>query len=326
MATKIILDPGHGGYDNGASYNGRKEKDDVLSLAFDVASELRRLGYEVEFTRVDDVYDSPNEKARIGNASGADYFISLHRNSNPTPNSSNGVQTLVFSDSGIKGQMARNINKRLEEVGFRNINVEERKNLAVLKRTKMPALLLEVGFINSDKDNQLFDENKAQIAEAIAIGIDETLRGQSASAISDDRFFNKYHGYESSMPVFADTDSDAQVDEQDDLDDEEYDKDIYQILVGLFRNYGLASYKMNKLINSGYDATANEVDGLYQVRVGAFDTVEEALLVQDDLRKKGYESLIVKYGEGLEELDKINLKMLLTIIYDYDNISLDELP
>ena len=209
----------------------------------------------------------------------------------------------MFSDSGIKGQMARNINKRLEEVGFRNINVEERKNLAVLKRTKMPALLLEVGFINSDKDNQLFDENKAQIAEAIAVGIDETLRGQSASAISDDRFFNKDHGYESSMPVFADADSDAQVDEQDDLDDEEYDKDIYQILVGLFRNYGLASYKMNKLINSGYDATANEVDGLYQVRVGAFDTVEEALLVQDDLRKKGYESLIVKYGEGLEELE-----------------------
>ena len=37
MATKIILDPGHGGYDNGASYNGRREKDDVLNLAFDVA-------------------------------------------------------------------------------------------------------------------------------------------------------------------------------------------------------------------------------------------------------------------------------------------------
>ncbi len=287
MATKIILDPGHGGYDNGASYNGRREKDDVLSLAFDVASELRKLGYDVEFTRVDDVYDSPNEKARIGNASGADYFISLHRNSNPTPNSSNGVQTLVYNDFGIKGQMARNINKRLEDVGFRNINVEERKNLAVLKGTKMPALLLEVGFINSDKDNQLFDENKARIAEAIAVGIDETLKGETASALSQGSFYNSYHGYESSAPVFATTTN---------------GEDIYQILVGIFRNYGLASYKMNQLTNSGFDATANEVDGLYQVRVGAFETVDEALMIQDELRKKGYESLIVKYGAELDEL------------------------
>ncbi len=357
MATKIILDPGHGGYDNGASYNGRREKDDVLSLAFDVASELRRLGYEVEFTRVDDVYDSPNEKARIGNASGADYFISLHRNSNPTPNSSNGVQTLVYSDSGIKGQMARNINKRLEDVGFRNINVEERKNLAVLRRTKMPALLLEVGFINSDKDNQLFDENKARIAEAIAIGIDETLRGETVSTISQDRFYNPYHGYESSAPVFADESANAVTgDSRDnasanDYVDDTYDNSvidgsvyavydntpmngnaysvydnsstngngdssyddtslsddenetIYQILVGLFRNYGLASYKMNQLTNSGFDATANEVDGLYQVRVGAFDTIEDALLVQNELRKRGYESLIVRYDDLLDDLE-----------------------
>ena len=142
MATKIILDPGHGGRDAGASFEGRREKDDVLNLAFDVADNLRNLGYQVEFTRTDDVYDSPNEKARIGNASGADYFISLHRNSSPTPNQYQGVETLVFSDTGIKADMARNINSKLEEVGFKNLGVDVRKDLAVLRRTKMPALLL----------------------------------------------------------------------------------------------------------------------------------------------------------------------------------------
>lgn len=311
MATKIILDPGHGGYDNGASYEGRREKDDVLNLAFDVASELRRLGYDVEFTRTEDVYDSPNEKARIGNASGADYFISLHRNSSPTPNVLNGVQTLVYDDSGIKADMARNINKRLEDVGFRNINVEERKNLAVLKRTKMPALLVEVGFINNEKDNQLFDDNRARIAEAIALGIDETLNPRLETASAEAMFKNEYYGYETSMPVFAEyTGVDEPVVEEqpleaalvqadnakNDEDVPEYDEPVlYQILVSIFRNYGMAGYMMNQLIGSGFDATANEIDGLYQVRVGAYETIEDAMVMQDRLRKKGYDSLIVTF-------------------------------
>ena len=317
MATKIILDPGHGGYDSGASYEGRREKDDVLNLAFDVAANLRRLGYEVEFTRTDDVYDSPTEKARIGNASGADYFISLHRNSSPTPNQFDGVQTLLYSDTGVKADMARNINNRLEDVGFRNINVDERKDLAVLRRTRMPALLLEVGFINSDKDNMLFDQNKAQIAEAIALGIDETLRGQTATALNNTSFRNDYYGYQTAMPVFAN--GNANVDEQpngsgqnnindDSMGDMESDNNmednmeespemVFQILVSIYRNLGMASYKMNQLINSGFEATANEVDGLYQVRVGAFDNIEDALKVQEELRKRGYDTLIVAYDD-----------------------------
>ncbi len=298
MATKIILDPGHGGYDSGASYEGRREKDDVLNLAFDVAANLRRLGYEVEFTRTDDVYDSPTEKARIGNASGADYFISLHRNSSPTPNRLNGVQTLLYNDSGVKADMARNINNRLEDVGFRNINVEERKDLAVLRRTNMPALLVEVGFINSDKDNELFDSRMAEIAEAIAVGIDETLNAQPT-------FSNSAYGYETRMPVFADDNGDDAYDAYEknlEIEDEpdfigEPDEEIYQILVSIYRNLGMANMKMNQLINSGFEATANEVDGLYQVRVGAFDSLEEALKVQGQLRDRGYESLIVTYQE-----------------------------
>ena len=309
MATKIILDPGHGGYDNGASFGDRREKDDVLNLAFDVGANLKRLGYDVEYTRVDDVYDSPTEKARIGNASGADYFVSLHRNSSPTPNRLNGVQTLGYSDTGTKAQMARNINKRLEDVGFRNINVEERKDLAVLKRTKMPALLVEVGFINNENDNRLFDERRAEIAEAIAVGIDETLRGQTAATES---FVNDYHGYEVAMPVFADdmrgdlagsdgadADEEAEVLVGNTMPDPDAERKIYQILVSLFRNLGMATFKMNQLINSGFDATANEVDGLYQVRVGAFETMEDAKVVQEQLRKRGYETLIVTYDDSL---------------------------
>lgn len=179
MAFKVILDPGHGGADWGATYENRKEKDDVLNLAFAVGNILQNNGIEVEYTRTSDVYDTPYEKAMIGNNSGADFFISLHRNSNPTPNSATGVSTLVYDDSGIKAEMARNINSELEALGFNNQGVFERPNLVVLKRTKMPALLVEAGYINNDSDNAKFDAEFNLIANAIASGILDTLNQHS---------------------------------------------------------------------------------------------------------------------------------------------------
>ena len=67
------------------------------------------------------IYQSPSEKARLGNERGADYFISFHRNASPNANEYQGVETLVFDDHGIKAEMARNVNANLEQVGFRNI-------------------------------------------------------------------------------------------------------------------------------------------------------------------------------------------------------------
>ena len=125
----VILDAGHGGYDAGAQYNGRKEKDDNLRLALAVGEILSQNGIPVSYTRQSDIYQSPTQKARIGNESGADYFISFHRNASPNANQYHGVETLVFDDSGRKAEMARNINANLEDIGFRNIGVRERPNL-----------------------------------------------------------------------------------------------------------------------------------------------------------------------------------------------------
>ena len=96
MAVTIILDAGHGGYDNGASYNGRKEKDDALRVTLAVGKKLEDAGYDVLYTRTTDRYDSPFEKAQIANRSGADYFISFHRNSGINPNTYSGSQALVY--------------------------------------------------------------------------------------------------------------------------------------------------------------------------------------------------------------------------------------
>lgn len=175
MKPTIIIDAGHGGYDNGASYNGRKEKDDNLRLALAVGSILEQDGFPVVYTRTTDVYQRPIDKARIANESGGDYFVSFHRNSSPNANTYSGVQTLVYDDSGIAGTMARNINEQLESVGFANLGVPIRRDLIVLKRTKMPAVLIEAGFLNTDADNETFDQNFDAMARAIATGIEQTV-------------------------------------------------------------------------------------------------------------------------------------------------------
>lgn len=181
----IILDPGHGGWDNGAQYDGRREKDDNLALALEVGARLEEDGYDVIYTRTEDVYDSPGQKARIANASGGDLFISFHRNSSPNPNTYSGVETLVYEDEGLVSELAKNINRQLAGVGFNNLGVRERKDLTVLRRTQMPAILIETGFLNTDADNELFDSQFAQIADAIAEGVEQTV-GESREEFDGD--------------------------------------------------------------------------------------------------------------------------------------------
>lgn len=175
MAYTIMLDAGHGGKDPGAQYNGKQEKEDNLRLALAVGKILAANGIDVLYTRTTDVYQTPFEKAQIANQSGADFFISFHRNSSPEANQYNGAEVLVYDKKGLKYEMAENILGALGEVGFKELGVKARPGLVVLRRTRIPALLIETGFINSDKDNKLFEEKFQEIADAIAGAILGTL-------------------------------------------------------------------------------------------------------------------------------------------------------
>lgn len=172
----VVLDAGHGGANPGALYNGRQEKDDALALVLAIGSILEQNGIDVYYTRTSDIYESPYQKATEGNEVGADYFVSIHRNSSPYPNQYSGVETLVYNQYGEAARLAYHINARLEQIGFLNLGVNERPNLVVLNSTQMPAVLVEVGFINTDADNALFDERFDDIAGAIADGIIQTVR------------------------------------------------------------------------------------------------------------------------------------------------------
>ena len=143
MVEKIVLDAGHGGRNPGAAYQGRRESDDALRLAVAVGNILEENGYDVIYTRTTDATQSVGQKAAIANEEGADLFISIHRNASDYPGQYNGVQTLIYDDSGFKKEMAENINANLEALGFRNAGVDIRPNLVVLNSTRMPALLVE---------------------------------------------------------------------------------------------------------------------------------------------------------------------------------------
>ena len=75
MSYVVMLDAGHGGWDPGATYYGRQEKNDNLNLALAVGNILEQKGIPVIYTRTSDVYQTPFEKAEMANRSDADFFV-----------------------------------------------------------------------------------------------------------------------------------------------------------------------------------------------------------------------------------------------------------
>lgn len=329
---RIALDAGHGGSDPGAVYKGRQEKDDTLDLTLAVGDILKKNGIDVYYTRTTDEYETPFKKATDANNSGADLFVSIHRNSSENPNQYSGVETLVYSDTGLKAEVARNINNQLEDAGFKNLGVDERKNLVVLKRTKMPAVLVEAGFINNDKDNYLFDEEFDSIAQAIADGILESIpsgRPGNTTSNKSNRTDNNNNsnnnsnnnnssnsqmnnsGRTASTPidstamvnsippdneVFSVPVSSSNIMPQCPCDNNDYDTEneaLYRVQVGAYRNKDNADRMLNSLLIDGFPAFIIYEDGYYKVQVGAYRILLNAIKMEQRLRRFRYSTYIV---------------------------------
>lgn len=276
MVEKIVIDAGHGGKNPGAVYQGRRESDDALRLAMAVGNIMEENGYDVIYTRTTDATQSVGQKAAIANEEGADLFLSIHRNAADYPGQYDGIQTLLYDDSGLKKKIAERINANLEALGFRNIGVDIRPNLVVLNSTRMPALLVEAGFIDSDKDNQLFDSRFQALAQAIAEGIMETLEESAATeeGISADAL----------SPV-------ASVSDQAE-DPSLPDKELYRVQAGAYREREYAENLLSLLENDGFPAYIIYHDGLYKVQIGAYARLSNAIAMEREVREKGYNTYI----------------------------------
>ncbi|MGN6712224.1 N-acetylmuramoyl-L-alanine amidase [Anaerocolumna jejuensis] len=303
MAYTIILDPGHGGYDNGAVYFGRMEKYDNLDLALAVGEILDSNGVNVLFTRDDDIYVSPLERAYMANTVPADYFVSLHRNSSNTPNTYSGVQSLVYSMNDPSAMLAENINRELEGVGFTDLGVAVRTDLAVLRRTDMPAVLVEVGFINTDTDNTLFDERFDDIANAIAMAIMDTLEEQEGnegetSNQNETSNENQTSSENDNFNMNGNTSphESSEVDTEYQEGENQGEQPVYHIQLGLFNQIDNARNLVNNINQAGYKADIMRQGDLYAVVLGDYTSLDEAAKVEDRLRQQGYSTLVVRSG------------------------------
>ncbi|HEM2542948.1 TPA: GBS Bsp-like repeat-containing protein [Streptococcus suis] len=190
----IYIDPGHGGSDSGASYDGIYEKNLAMSVANKLKANLIQMGYQVLMTRTADYdVDFKTERSRMANQSNADLFISIHFNATGLGKSSaTGIETYWYQydpeyQPKINQEMHNNPTRLAEseilanqvqtslirETGAVNRGVR-RETFAVLRETAIPAILVELGFMDNPSELQKIKQEAyhTKLAKALATGID----------------------------------------------------------------------------------------------------------------------------------------------------------
>ncbi|NQN40207.1 N-acetylmuramoyl-L-alanine amidase [Streptococcus suis] len=189
----VYIDPGHGGRDSGASYGGVHEKNLALSVSNKLRENLLKYGINVLMTRTGDYdVDFKTERSRMTNASNADLFISIHFNATGAGvSNSSGIETYWYQydpeyQPKINKEMHNNPTRLAEseilankvqeslikETGAVNRGVR-RETFAVLRETAIPAILVELGFMDNPSELQVIkqDSYHTRLAKALAQGV-----------------------------------------------------------------------------------------------------------------------------------------------------------
>lgn len=175
MATKIFIDPGHGGPDPGAVGNGVTEQNVNLNVALELQRLLNSAGYSTMIYRTnntENVLSNKNadlsNRANMANNWGADYFVSIHTNSSLNPGA-NGAEVYVYRLGGRSEALAQSVlNSIVSTLGSKNNGVRQ-ANFAVLKRTDMPSILIELGYLTNPTEALNLNSPAWQRAVAKAI-------------------------------------------------------------------------------------------------------------------------------------------------------------
>mgnify|MGYP001582329639 CR=1 FL=1 len=166
--VKIVVDAGHGGHDAGAVAFGRREKDIALAISKKVNADLKTLGFQTIMTRSTDVYIPLSERYGIANRNNADMFVSIHLNSGPS--TAYGIETLYKNSKTFASNIQTEI---IKSTGARDRGLKYRSDLAVLNGSKMPASLVETGFISNSSESSSLASGSYQdkLASSISKGI-----------------------------------------------------------------------------------------------------------------------------------------------------------
>ena len=181
MAIKIYIDQGHNPNppNTGAEGNGLREQDITYEVGVRLAELLRQNGnFDVRLSR-------PTRETQLGNSNasslrarvvdanswGADYFVSIHTNAS-VQRSANGTEVLVYSQPSTSANLAEDILREGTEItGLASRGVKSRPGLYVLRKTTMPAVLVELGFISNPSDAAQMRDNPGLFARGIYEGI-----------------------------------------------------------------------------------------------------------------------------------------------------------
>jgi N-acetylmuramoyl-L-alanine amidase len=172
----VIIDPGHGGKDPGAiGLQGLREKDVILPISQEVARILESQGVQVIMTRKSDYFVSLEGRTDMANRVGADLFVSIHANSmgKGRPDVS-GFEIYYYGNRGLSDAIHRNVTR---SVNIRDRGVK-RARFYVLRHSRMPATLVEVGFLTGYEDSVKLQNAsfRSQMAQAIARGVLEYIQ------------------------------------------------------------------------------------------------------------------------------------------------------
>lgn len=173
----IVLDAGHGGSDPGASYGGTNEKDLNFSIIYNYCKKLFDVSnIKVYYSRWNDTLPSLNERARIGRCVEADFFISLHHNAAPSNTSWSGTEVYysVFNPNNFKNltnqKMAQVlIDNICDSIGSKKNGAKEANFTVISPANKIPAVLIEVGYMTNSEELKKAKTKKQQKAVAQAI-------------------------------------------------------------------------------------------------------------------------------------------------------------
>ncbi len=182
---QVVIDPGHGGFDLGAHSKVCEEKDVCLKTAEKLKKYLLAKGYRVVMTRTRDEFVPLKKRAQIANLSQSQLLVSVHYNAAKSEQAS-GVEIYYYdSAEPWKAQKSKQVaqivlNKIVSETGAHSRGVKG-GNFCIIRETKMPAILVEGGFITNPAERTKLCDNAYidTLALALADGVDQYFKKTS---------------------------------------------------------------------------------------------------------------------------------------------------
>ncbi|HBE80708.1 MAG TPA: hypothetical protein DDW65_23420 [Firmicutes bacterium] len=172
IGKTIVIDPGHGGIDNGAVGRQIREKDVNLEIAMRLKDLLEAVGADVILTRTDDYFVGLYERPYLANNLGAALFISVHTNNHPDL-TVHGIEVFHFPGRETSQMLAQDILAKITQyTGLAGLGVKQ-DNFVVIREAQMPSILVEVGFLSNFQEESIIKtpEFKDNAAMGIYQGI-----------------------------------------------------------------------------------------------------------------------------------------------------------